>query len=212
MMWEYSFLRWIIENLQTPFITWIMKIITVSGEGAGIFFLISVIMLFFRKTRKAGFVIIAGLVIVAGFNNYGLKYIVARKRPFMHPGLSVDATWLATYVQNFALESKFNDFLVPSSFAFASGHTLSAFIFGFIISYYHRKVAIPALIFSSLMAFSRMYLGFHYPTDVIAGVIWAAFTALGFIFIADYYEKAFIRFGNRVALKFKKKEKEEPHE
>lgn len=52
MLWEYSFLRWIIENLQSPFISEIMKVITVAGEGAAIFFLMSFIMLFSKKQEK----------------------------------------------------------------------------------------------------------------------------------------------------------------
>jgi undecaprenyl-diphosphatase len=190
MLWEYSFLRWIIENLQSPFISEIMKVITVAGEGAAIFFLMSFIMLFFKKTRKTGIVSIIALILIAGFNNYAFKYIVARPRPFLHPTLSADALWLNNYVLNvFRPQSAFNDFLVPSSYAFVSGHTLSAFIWGFIVSIYHKKATASALIFSALMAFSRLYLGFHYPTDVIAGILWALVTALAFTYVANYNEE-----------------------
>lgn len=190
MLWEYSFLRWIIENLQTPFLSEIFKIITVAGEGAAIFFLLSVIMLFFKKTRKTALVSIIALILIAGFNNFAFKFIVARPRPFLHPTVSADALWLNNYVLNvFKPASAFNAFLVPSSYAFVSGHTLSAFIWGFIVAIYHRKASIPALIFSSLMAFSRLYFGFHYPTDVIAGIVWALVTALAFTYVADYNEE-----------------------
>jgi undecaprenyl-diphosphatase len=202
-MWEYSALRWIIENLQSPIVTEIMKIITLMGEGAGIFFLISIIMLFWKKTRKAAIVSIIALIFVSGFNNFVFKYLVARPRPFLHPELGGDALWLNNHVLAFGAESKFNDFLVPSSYAFASGHTLSAFLFGFIVAYYHKKAAVPVLVFSSIMAFTRLYFGFHYPTDVIAGIIWAFVASFALIATADRHEQDIVAW-------FKKKSSKKP--
>ncbi|MFA7449902.1 MAG: phosphatase PAP2 family protein, partial [Bacilli bacterium] len=73
-----------------------------------------------------------------------------------------------------------------------SGHTLSAFLFGFIVAYYHRKTAIPALLLSALMAFSRLYLGFHYPTDVFWGLVWALVASWAIIATAERHEQDII--------------------
>lgn len=209
-MWEYSVLRWIIENLQSPFITEVMKIITVTGEGAGIFFLITVIMLFFKKTRKAAIVAIIALIFVAGFNNFVFKYIVARPRPFRHPELGGDALWLNNHVLNvFAPQSSFNEFLVPNSYAFVSGHTLSAFLFGFIVAYYHPKASVPALLLSAIMSFTRLYLGFHYPTDVIFGIIWALVASFVLIATADRHEQDIINWFKKRSKKNKEVKLEE---
>lgn len=188
MTWEYSFLRWVIETFTSPFLSGLFSFITLLGEGAAIFFLISFIMLFFKKTRKTGIVSIVGLVLIAGLNNFGIKYIVGRPRPFLHPELGGDALWLHDYIENFKTLSNFNKNLVPTSFAFVSGHTLSAFIWGFVVAIYHRKWTIPAVLFSTVMAFTRLYFGFHYPTDVIAGIILALITAIGFAKLADINE------------------------
>lgn len=206
LLWEYSVLRWIVENLQNSVFDWIFKIITLSGEMAFIYFAMAIAMMFSKKTRRAGIVSFVALIVVAGFNNFVFKILVARPRPFLHPGLSEDATWLHDYMVDWGAKNWLNKFLVPSSFAFMSGHTLSAFIFAFIVSIYHRKWAAPAIIFSSLMAFSRLYFAFHYPTDVIAGLITAALTAVGFYFLVKKYETTFVRWWNVVISKvFKQK-------
>lgn len=90
-----------------------------------------------------------------------------------------------------------------------SGHTLSAFIFAFIVSIYHPKWSVPAIIFSALMAYSRLYFAFHYPTDVIAGLITAGITAVGFYFLVKKHEATFIRWWFAIVGKFKKPKPEE---
>ncbi len=193
MVWEFTFLRWIVENLQNPFFNFIFKAITLLGEGGAIFFLMAFIMVFFKKTRRAGLVILAGLVIVAGANQFILKPIVQRPRPFLDPTASGDALWLNVHVNDWANLNSFNKWLIPHSHSFMSGHTLSAFIFGFGILFYHPKWwSVPALIFSALMGFSRLYFAFHYLTDVLAAILTAFVTILAIYFINHRFEKVFI--------------------
>lgn len=63
----------------------------------------------------------------------------------------------------------------PDRFSFPSGHTAGAFTVSFVLYYYHPFISIPFFIFSGLIAFSRMYLGVHYLSDILAGIV------LGFI-------------------------------
>ena len=207
--WEYTFLRWIVENTHNKFFDVMFTIITLLGELAVVFFAMSIAMIFFKKTRRAGLVSLFALIFVAGFNNFVFKILVARPRPFLHAGVTDDATWLANYMVDYGAQSKLNEFLVPSSFAFMSGHTLSAFIFAFIVSIYHPKWSVPAIIFSALMAYSRLYFAFHYPTDVIAGLITAGITAVGFYFLVKKHETTFIRWWFAIVGKFKKPKPEE---
>ncbi len=217
--WEISYLWWTIENTHfSNFITWFFKIYTFLGEMALIFFIASFVMIGFKKTRKTGFVVLAGLVIVAGFNNYGLKYIFNRPRPFRFEGSGEHVEALSNLVEVFKNESKFNEFLVPSlgSKSFVSGHTLSAFIFGTTVAIYHRKWAVPALFAAALMAYSRLYFGFHYPTDIIGGIIIAIPTSFIIARIADKHgEKIsayFINLFRRIFKRNKEEQDEQPQE
>jgi undecaprenyl-diphosphatase len=63
----------------------------------------------------------------------------------------------------------------PDRFSFPSGHTAGAFTVSFVLYYYHPFISIPFFILSGLIAFSRMYLGVHYLSDILAGIV------LGFI-------------------------------
>jgi undecaprenyl-diphosphatase len=56
-------------------------------------------------------------------------------------------------------------------FSFPSGHTAAAFLMAINISHFYPLFIIPSFLFSSLIGFSRIYNGVHYPTDVFAGTV-----------------------------------------
>ena len=87
-------------------------------------------------------------------NNLMLKNIIARPRPYdMIEGLK---TLVAA----------------PTDFSFPSGHTASSFAAATVLFLtLPKKYGIPAIILAALMGFSRLYIGVHYPTDVLAGLI-----------------------------------------
>lgn len=95
-----------------------------------------------------------------------IKHIFVRQRPYVkHDEIS-------------------NAVLPPDKFSFPSGHTAGAFALVFVFYYLFPVLFIPMLIIAALIAFSRIYLGLHYPTDVIAGVILGFFSAKLGIFLA----------------------------
>ena len=64
-------------------------------------------------------------------------------------------------------------------FSFPSGHTIASFEAAVVILLNNRKLGVPAMILAFLIAFSRLYLYVHYPTDVIFSIILG--TALAFL-------------------------------
>jgi len=80
--------------------------------------------------------------------------------------------------------------LPPDKFSFPSGHTMTAFSIALVLSYFYRGVEVPVYFFVCSIAVSRIVLGMHFLSDVLAGAIigvglgcctLTAFAAMGFI-------------------------------
>ena len=146
-------LLWIQENLRGPVLDPIMKGITHLGDG-GIFWIIATLaLLCFKKTRRTGIACAVSMIIGLLATNLVLKNWVARVRPYeVIEGLKI-------------LISK------PHDWSFPSGHTTNAFAAAWVMfTMLPRKYGVPALILAILIAFSRMYVGVHYPTDILGGI------------------------------------------
>jgi undecaprenyl-diphosphatase len=97
--------------------------------------------------------IIFSLILCFIIGNLSLKPLVARVRPFDAKPL-LDTLLIRP----------------PTDFSFPSGHTMCSFAAGVIIFYMNKKIGIFALILSSFIGFSRLYLYVHYPSDVFCGM------------------------------------------
>ena len=118
----------------------------------------AVVLLFIPKYRKIGLGMGAALLIGLLVCNVTLKPLIARPRPYdyMREHFGVVIELLVK---------------TPHDFSFPSGHTLASFEAATVLLIHNKKMGIPAMVLACAIAFSRMYLYVHYPTDVIASVI-----------------------------------------
>ena len=166
---EISFLNGLQQTIGNSFFDVFFKLITHLGD-AGIFWIIlTVALLCFKKTRKIGLGMGIALAFGLVFGNILLKNLIARARPFTHEEALIHA----------------EDLLVsmPRDYSFPSGHTLASFSCATVIFAYNKKWGIPAYILAALIAFSRMYLFVHFPTDILGGLVLSFACAFASIYI-----------------------------
>lgn len=155
-------LLWIQEAVRTDFLTPIFRFITTLGDGGMIWIILALIFLCSKKYKKVGVAIALALIGSLVFNNLLLKNIVGRIRPYE---VIEELTIL--------IEK-------PGEFSFPSGHTGSSFAAAAAIFLgTPRKIGIPALVLAFFIGISRLYVGVHYPTDVLGGMITGTILAIG---------------------------------
>ncbi len=147
-------LLWIQEYIRNDFLTPVMRFVTMLGDAGFIWIASALLLLCVPKTRRAGILTVGALAGTFFINNVILKNLVARIRPYdAVEGLA-------------ALIGKQADYSFPSGHAgcsFAAGVTI------FLTC--PKKIGIPALILAFVISFSRLYVGVHYPSDVLGGII-----------------------------------------
>ena len=150
---EIKILDFIRERFACPFLDAVMPLITSLANGGIIWIIAAVLLLIFKKSRKTGFSVALALITGLIIGNLILKNLVGRIRPYeFNEGVEILVARLSDY-------------------SFPSGHTLASFEAATVLMIRDKRLGIPALILAVIIAFSRLYLYVHYPTDVLAGII-----------------------------------------
>ena len=158
-MSEIQILNFIQEHIRCGFLDAAMPVITHLGSKGILWIVTGLILAFFPKTRRAGLTLLAAVAINGIVCNLALKPIVARTRPF---AISTDIKLLIK---------------APGDYSFPSGHTATACAMGFTaLRELRKRYSIPIFIIGLLVSLSRLYLGMHYPTDVIIGILLGLFS------------------------------------
>lgn len=171
------FIQDVIRNpIVTPFFIFVTKL----GNAGAIWIALTVILLIPKKTRKIGCMSALALLGSLIINNLILKNLIARIRPYEI------INGLVPLIEK------------PTDYSFPSGHTGSSFGAACIL---YRKLpkrfGIPALLLAMLIGFSRLYLGVHYPSDVLFGII----SGVGISYVAEMVTAK----AANSAMKFRKK-------
>ncbi|MCI8615451.1 MAG: phosphatase PAP2 family protein [Lachnospiraceae bacterium] len=149
-----NILIWIQEFLRNPILDPFFRVITSLGN-AGIFWIIATIFLLIpKRTRRVGMISAFALICSLLINNILLKNLVARTRPY------------------YVVEGLIPLIKKPVEFSFPSGHAGSSLASACVLyRNLPKKYGIWFLVLAILISFSRLYVGVHYPSDVLAGAV-----------------------------------------
>ncbi len=179
-------LEWIAAHLRCGFLDGVMPVVTKLGDAGIFWILLSVVLLLIPKYRKAGLSMGVALLIGLLVCNITLKPLIARPRPYdyqlAHFGKTIELLIAA-----------------PHDFSFPSGHTLASFEAATALLLHNRKWGICAIVLASVIAFSRLYLYVHYPTDVLFSLVMGI--AFGFLgtWIVKKLSQRFARKDKKIA-------------
>jgi len=152
MEWEFVVLDWIQEHLACTFLdTWI-PIFTSLGNAGICWIIAALVLICTKKYRANGIVMLLALLVGALIGNLTLKPLIARPRPCWE----INMTPLIP---------------IPKDFSFPSGHTLSSVIGAICLTFANKRFGMIAIPFAAVMAFTRLYLYVHFPTDILAGIV-----------------------------------------
>ncbi|MGI6361719.1 MAG: phosphatase PAP2 family protein [Bacillota bacterium] len=151
--WDMFIVNFINTNLHSFIGDFLMILFSRLGSGGLIWIAAALLLLISKQYRFFGALLLISLLLSVVFSEGLLKNIIARDRPFIaNPQIKL---------------------LIPplDSFSLPSSHAVSSFAAAFIVRQVNKNLGLIAYIMATIIAFSRIYLAMHYPTDVIIGFL-----------------------------------------
>lgn len=149
-MEELDILLWI--QGASPWMNEPMQAVSAISAHAACWILIAALMLLSRRSCRAGASVLLSLVLVLLVVDMAIKPLIDRDRPYETYGFDLIVGAATTS-------------------SFPSGHTAYAFASATCIASWDRRWGIPAFVLALVIAYSRLYLFMHWPTDVLAGAL-----------------------------------------
>lgn len=150
---DINALYWIQQNMRVSFLNMPMIILNRIGDYGIIWLLIIAVMMIWPKYRRVGLTALIAITFSLLICNIIIKPLVHRARPF-------EVYQYITVLINY-----------PTDFSFPSGHASSSFSVALVLMHAYKKKGAGFLILATLIAFSRLYVGVHYPTDILGGIL-----------------------------------------
>ena len=149
-----SILLWIQDHLRADFITPAVKVITHLGDKGIFWIALALVLIAFRRTRRIGLTCALAMLFGLMLTNLLIKPLVARVRPYE------------------VVEGLTRIIEAQRETSFPSGHTTCGLACAWVIfRMAPKKYGVPTLALAILIALSRMYVGVHYPTDILGGAV-----------------------------------------
>lgn len=149
-----------IQNLHTQLLDLIMITVSKIGNVGMVWIAMALALMLSAKSRRCGFLMLVSMAICLLLGNVFLKNLIARERP----------CWIDLSVPLLIPN--------PTDYSFPSGHTMHGFAAATVVFLHNRCAGIPALCLAALIAFSRLYLFVHFPSDIVGGMIIGILVAL----------------------------------
>lgn len=149
-----------IQNLHTQLLDLIMITVSKIGNVGMVWIAMALALMLSAKSRRCGFLMLVSMAICLLLGNVFLKNLIARERP----------CWIDLSVPLLIPN--------PTDYSFPSGHTMHGFAAATVVFLHNRRAGIPALCLAALIAFSRLYLFVHFPSDIVGGMIIGILVAL----------------------------------
>jgi len=138
----------------TAFLDLTLAALSAAARGGVLWMVLGALTALVRPSRWPAFVqLLLAIGLAALLADAILKPVVDRQRPF------------ETQTEVRTVGGK------PTSRSFPSGHAATSFAGAFVLSLMVPGAGIPIWILAAIVAFSRVYLGMHYPLDVIGGAL-----------------------------------------
>ncbi len=157
---DLNILNWIQTHLKCVFLDVIMPALSALCDNGEIWLACGLGLIILRKYRKQGILMAVSIMVCVIIGNLVLKQAAARPRP----------CWINESVP-LLIES-------PSDYSFPSGHTLISAAGAVSVFMANRKFGWAAFPLAALIAFSRLYLYVHFPSDVLVGAAIGTFVTI----------------------------------
>jgi undecaprenyl-diphosphatase len=153
LRWERHLEHWIVEH-RVGWLDWLFIALSWIGRFGAVWVAIALVLALTWRRPAILLMTVAADLAADLLSDVG-KALVPRHRPFEHQIGPPSATH-----------------------SFPSGHAATSFACATVLSHYAPRLRVPLFALATLIAFSRVYNGMHYPTDVLAGALLGVLTAL----------------------------------
>ncbi len=170
---EFSILNWIQLHCRSGLLDAVLPAVSRICDHGEVWIVLALLLLAFRKTRRIGLTLSVALLLDVMCCNIILKPLVGRVRP-----CDVNTAVKLLIAR-------------PLDASFPSGHTAVSFAAVCALWAERSRLWMPALALALLLAFSRLYLYVHWPSDVLAGAVLGGLLGLAARPLAAALERRF---------------------